>query len=358
MRHISIIPLRFLASIVLTFVSVFSVTAQIAEVIPSINIVVLARNQKSLALGGLANIVHENAYGVQIGGLYNHIGDMGCGVTIGGLANTTFGHHYGVQIGGLYNHFGDMGCGVTIGGLANATLGHHYGVQIGGLCNYASDAKGLMLGGLGNMARGKFDGLQLAGLGNIAGDVCGVQFAGLFNVAKRVKGVQFAGIVNVAEESNFPIGLINIIKQGHKGVALTHDMLGNTLLAFRSGGKYTYGILGVGYNPHISDKFVAEAGYGLRIPLCHWMAINNEFKATAMGFNADNAPCNFSYLLAPSVTLWEHCNLFVGPSVNFLMSGANEADTLPLGKRLWSNEHDTAVQHLYIGYQVGIQYVF
>lgn len=44
----------------------------------------------------------------------------------------------------------------------------------------------------------------------------GVQFAGLVNVAEEVTGVQFAALVNVAEESDFPIGIINIIKEGEK----------------------------------------------------------------------------------------------------------------------------------------------
>ena len=32
------------------------------------------------------------------------------------------------------------------------------------------------------------------------------------------------------------------------GVAVTYDALGSTIATFRSGGRYTYGIIGVGYN--------------------------------------------------------------------------------------------------------------
>jgi hypothetical protein len=340
----------------LLFAVACSVKAQVAEAMPSINIVGVVKNNKSLALGGLANVVSEDAFGLQIGGLYNHIGDAGCGLAIAGLANTTLGHYYGAQIGGVWNYATEAK-GLMIGGLGNMTRGDFDGLQLAGLTNIAKQTRGWQISGLANIAENTY-GLQLAGLVNVSKDMYGLQFAGLFNVARRARGVQFAALVNVAEESDFPIGLINIIKQGDKGVAFTYDMLGNTTLSFRSGGKYAYGILGVGYNPRISDKFVAEAGYGFRIPICDWVSINNELKATAMGFKSDNMPRNFSYLLAPSVTLWKHCNLFGGPSLNFLMSDADEANGLPLGKNLWGKESDKGLWCLYVGYQVGLQYIF
>lgn len=353
---------RIWTCMVLMLVTVFSVAAQVAEAIPSINIVGVVRNQKSLALGGLANIVHEDAYGVQIGGLYNHIGDMGCGLTVAGLANTTLGHYYGAQIGGLWNYATDAK-GLMIGGLGNMTRGEFDGLQIAGLFNLVRHKGSRLPDGWENaefLVFRHFDvrGMQLAGLTNIAEDVCGVQFAGLVNVARRVKGVQFASILNVAEESDCPIGLINIIKEGDKGIALTYDMLGNAVVSFRSGGKYTYGILGVGYNQTAADKLVAEAGYGIQIPICRWFDVNNEFKATALGLSGDNSPCTFSYLLAPSITLWRHLNLFGGPSINYWMSDADIAENLNLNKGLWHKVNDKGVQRLYIGYQVGLQYVF
>lgn len=76
----------------------------------------------------------------------------------------------------------------------------------------------------------------------IADDVNGVQFSSLVNKARKVNGVQFATLVNIADESDFPVGLVNIIKKGERGISVTYDLLGNTLLSFRSGGKYTYGI--------------------------------------------------------------------------------------------------------------------
>ena len=390
---------------------------QAAEVIPSVNIIGVSKNKKSLALGGLGNVVREKAYGLQIGGLYNHVGDIGRGVAIAGLANTTLGSYYGVQLGGLWNYtsldtkgvmIGGLGNwvnsgfdGLQLGGLANITRDARaiqvagltniskglYGIQIGGLTNISQDAYGLQLAGLTNISKdvyglqvggltniaqdtyglqlaGLFNvshdlyGMQLAGLFNCAKDVYGLQFAGLVNVAKRARGVQFAAILNVAEESDFPIGLINIIKQGDKGVALTYDILGNAVMSFRSGGKYTYGILGVGCNAQIEERLVVEAGYGLQIPVCRWLDVNNEFKATTMGYNSGYTRSNFSYLLAPSLTLWRHCNLFAGASINYFMSDRASAATLLPNAGLWRKEGDRGIGQLYLGYQVGVQYVF
>lgn len=360
---------------------------QAAEVIPSVNIIGVSKNKKSLALGGLGNVVRERAYGLQIGGLYNHVGDMGRGVAIAGLANTTLGSYYGVQLGGLWNYtyldtkglmIGGLGNwvnsgfdGLQLGGLANITKDARaiqiagltniskdiYGLQLSGLANIAQDVYGLQLSGLFNVSHDLY-GLQLSGLFNCAKNVYGLQFAGLVNVAKRARGVQFASILNVAEESNFPIGLINIIKEGDKGVALTYDMLGNAVMSFRSGGKYTYGLLGVGYNTQIKERLVVEAGYGLQIPICRWLNINNEFKATTMGYNSGYMRSNCSYLLAPSLTLWRHCNLFAGPSINYFMSDRASAATLLPNAGLWRKEGSRGIGQLYLGYQVGVQYVF
>lgn len=420
---------------------------QAAEVIPSVNIIGVSNNRKSLALGALGNVVREKAYGLQIAGLSNHVGDMGGGVAIAGLSNTSGGSYYGMQISGLWNRASEDSKGIMVCGLCNMIGGDYDGVQVGGLSNKAQEMRGIQVSGLGNITRGVMGiqvaglgnitrdtraiqvagltniskelygiqisgltnisqdayglqlagltniskdlygiqisgltniaqdtyglqlaglfnvshdlyGIQLAGLFNCAKDVYGLQFAGLVNVAKRARGVQFATILNVAEESDFPIGLINIIKQGDKGVALTYDMLGNAVMSFRSGGKYTYGILGVGYNTQIEERLVVEAGYGLQVHVCRWLDVNNEFKATTMGYNSGYTRSNFSYLLAPSLTLWRHCNLFAGPSINYFMSDKASAATLLPNAGLWRKEGDRGIGQLYLGYQVGVQYVF
>ncbi len=325
----------------------------------SINLLVgISKNERSLSLSCLSNIVANDATGLQIAGISNHIGNKGYGIAVAGIANTA-GFYNGIQIGGISNFTKDSNIGLQIGGIVNYS-GSTKGLMLGGIANITKDSNiGLQIGGIVNYS-GSAKGLMLGGISNISGDFTGFQFAGVMNVAKNVKGVQFASIINIADDSDFPIAFINIIKNGKMGVSLSYDILNNTVLSFRSGGKYTYGILGVGYNAKVNDgsKIVAEAGYGIHIPVNHLFEINNEFKATSVGFSNDKTCYNFAYLLAPSVTFWNHYNIFGGVSFNYLNSNYEDSNDLLPKKYLWSKDTNDDVQRMYIGYQIGLQYVF
>ena len=291
----------------------------------SINLLVgISKNERSFALAGISNVIANNATGLQIASVSNYIGNAGYGIEVAGVTNINKGSYNGIQASGVYN--------------------------------YSGSGNGIAVAGVANMSKESYIGLQLSGVTNIAGDVKGLQFAGVMNIAKKVKGVQFATILNIAEESNFPIALINIIKNGKMGVAITRDILNNKVVSFRSGGKYTYGILGVGINNKITkgNKLVAEAGYGIHIPITNWLEINNELKATTIGYNSEKTTNNFGYFLLPSLTLLEHYNFFAGASVNYFISNSN--DILPKNS-FWSKDGDYN-QRMFIGYQIGVQYVF
>ena len=349
-----------------------------------------SRNEENLVVSGLCSLISERATGVQIAGISNYIGHEGKGLVLAGLTNITRESYTGMQLSGMVNRSGEHSWGVMVGGLFNSTKGHFKGLQFTGMCNIADgfkgmqfsglvnysgdNSKGVMFGGLSNNTKGRFKGVQFAGLLNTAGNVKGVQFAGLLNTAKDVKGVQFAGLVNVAEEvtgvqfaalvnvaeeSDFPIGIINIIKEGEKGIALTYDMLGNAVVSFRSGGKYTYGILGVGYN-HKADGngITTEAGYGIHIPVCKWFELNNEFKATTIGASSSLPVLNFGYLFAPSFRIGKHYNLFGGVSFNYMMSQGTDNIGLFPETHLWTGHTEKLLQQTYIGYQAGFQFIF
>jgi len=325
----------------------------------SINLLVgISKNERSLSLSCLSNIVANDATGLQIAGISNHIGNKGYGIAVAGIANTA-GFYNGIQIGGISNFTKDSNIGLQIGGIVNYS-GSTKGLMLGGIANITKDSNiGSQIGGIVNYS-GSAKGLMLGGISNISGDFTGFQFAGVMNVAKNVKGVQFASIINIADDSDFPIAFINIIKNGKMGVSLSYDILNNTVLSFRSGGKYTYGILGVGYNVKVNDgsKIMAEAGYGIHIPVNHLFEINNEFKATSVGFSNDKTCYNFAYLLAPSVTFWNHYNVFGGVSFNYLNSNYVDSDNLLPKKYLWSKDTNDNAQRMYVGYQIGLQYVF
>ena len=271
----------------------------------------VSRNEEAFTFGGLANVVMNDAKGFQFAG----------------LSNVILNDARGFQFAGLSNHVGNEGCGF----------------QFAGLLNTAS----------------RMNGFQFSGLANVAGDVNGFQFAGLVNVAKKVKGVQFAGLINIAEESDCPIGLINIIRNGEKSIAVTYDGLGSSVVSFRSGGKYTYGILGVGYNHRTKgNALVTEGGLGAHIPVASWFRINNEIKFTSIGNNSDEPLLNAGYSLIPAFRIGQHFELFAGVGINYMESKNVSNDRIFPNHSLWKKYGSSKLQQLYVGYQVGVQYIF
>lgn len=248
----------------------------------------------------------------------------------------------------------------TFASISNVIANEARGLQFAGISNYiGKQGQGVAFAGITNITKGTYKGVQFAGLLNTSKDITGLQFAGLLNIAGKVRGVQFAGLLNIAEESDCPIGLVNIVKRGEMGIALTYDILGNGIVSFRSGGKYTYGIIGFGYNHKLSgdNKTVAEAGYGVHIPCYSWFQINNEFKVTSTA-TSDKPFLNASYSLLPSFKIKKHYNIFGGASLNYLTTTEMDNQTLFPQNNLWKKHTDSRLQQLFIGYLVGIQYIF
>ena len=326
----------------------------------SINLLVgISKNERSLALAGIGNIIANDATGLQIASVFNHIGNNGYGIAVTGVSNTVMQSYKGIQIAGVANYSGS-GVGMQIAGVTNINNGANIGAQISGVANINNGAAMvLQISGVTNINNGSFIGLQLSSVANIAGDVKGMQLSAVMNKAKKVKGVQFATLLNIAEESNFPIAFINIIKNGKMGVALTHDILNNKVVSLRSGGKYTYGILGFGFNNKITEgnRLVAEAGYGIHIPITEWFEINNELKATMTGLGSETSN-NFGYFLSPSLTLLEHYNFFAGVSVNYFNSNSINSESILPNNSFWSKDGKDYVHRMFIGYQIGVQYIF
>lgn len=259
--------------------------------------------------------------------------------------------------------------GFALGGLANLVRGQSNGFMLAGLVNHVRNGgRGTMLSGGMNMAYRLYSGWLFAGLANVAQDVDGFQFAGLLNKAKDVNGVQLAGLINVAENSDCPIGLINIIKNGEMGVAITYDEMGSALLSFRSGGKYTYGIVGMGYNHKTHGRsYAAQVGYGVHIPCTSWLRVNNELKVSCFGYSNDpliihddhlkNTVIHVGYSLLPAFRLHSRVELFGGPSINYVDAGWKNKETLP-SHSLWESSGSGRFRQIHLGFQTGVQYTF
>lgn len=261
-------------------------------------------------------------------------------LSIAGLSNHIRQDARGVQMAGLVNHVGNTAQGVQMAGLVNIIKNESKGVQIAGLANISGDAE-----------------IQISGLINVANDVNGLQIAGLINKAGKVKGVQIAGLINVAESSDYPIGIINVIKNGKQAVGITYDETGTGLLTYRSGGRVLYGIIGMGYNLNTkrsSDYYGFETGLGAHLIRNNTFLLNAEtFTQTLTDFS------EFSYSkhgirLLPTLRIGNRIELFAGPALNLTRFDTEHHG--PLSKHyFWTKEKEGCFTGLNLGYTAGIQ---
>lgn len=359
----------------------------------------VSKSERAFTFSGLASVIGEDANGVQVAGLANIVGGNTRGLTFAGLTNISDNLN-GAAISGLANIAEDVNGlafsglvniaenmrGLQITGLANiaqnttglqfAGLGNiaqdFRGIQLSGLGNISQDMSGFQFGGLGNVAE-SMKGFQIGGIGNVAADARGLQFggifnrtedvsglqiAGIFNKSKRVRGVQFAPL-NIAEENDYPVGLVNLIKDGEKSVSLTFDELQNLTAAFRSGGRVLYGILGVGYNFKSSESLMAlEGGFGAHISCTQSFRVNTELTSTFMtefseSINRSSLRLMAAWKFTPSF------EVFAGPSLNYLQTDDEKLFDLLPSHSLWKHTSASGSnERLYVGYLAGVQYLF
>ena len=180
------------------------------------------------------------------------------------------------------------------------------------------------------------------------------------NVAHTVRGVQLAGLVNVADSSDFPIGFINLIKNGEMGIALSYNELGTTMLSFQSGGRYTYGILGIGYNHYLHGQqpFIVSGGIGAHIPCTNWLRVNCELKSTNLlpARESTDGLMALNFSLLPAFRLLPHLELFGGPSISYARVDHDYRNVLP-SYSLWRRIDATRTRQLHLGFQAGVQYI-
>lgn len=324
--------------------------------------------EEAFCASGFANVIKKDGNGFIGAGFANVILDGGKGAHLAGFANYIKGDVSGLQAAGYVNVIGSA-TGVQAAGFTNVNLKYMRGLQAAGFANIAKEVTGFQAAGYVNVAK-NVRGAQASGFVNVAKDVKGVQvagyvnvsgnvntqIAGFVNVAKEVKGVQISGFINIADSSAFPIGLINIIKKGEKCIGITADDNLTTLLTFRSGGKYLYGIVGAGSNFSYADPiFALESGLGAHIPIAKNFRINTEVTITSLTDFWDEFEVGTSFRVLPAVKLGNTIELFAGPTFNYLYSDHN---TLLNDKRkntLWSSNKYGYYNALYIGALAGIQ---
>lgn len=302
----------------------------------------LSKAETGASIAGVANVVKQNVSGAQIAGAAN---------VIGGSAS-------GAQIAGVANVIGGGAAGAQLAGFSNITGGEARGAQIAGFLNLAEASGAAQVAGFANIAKKDAKGLQLAGFLNKGGDV-NAQVSGFANVAKKVKGIQLAGFINIADSSDYPIAIFNFIKNGEKSVAVTIDETMTGIVSFRSGGRVLYGIAGIGYNFKDNPKamYAAEGGLGAHIPLAGSLRLNLEAVGTTLtDFHGGSYNKNALRVL-PALKLGDRFEAFAGPTLNYV-SYERENDYDFIKKYIWKNNSSKDFQGLFVGFNVGVQYIF
>lgn len=308
-------------------------------------------NADGFIASGLANVILENSTGLQASGL-NYIGSFATGFQAAGLANIT-GQSLGVQAAGFANINTDDVRGAQLGGFMNLAEDVK-GFQGAGFANIAQDIEGVQAAGFGNVAR-KVKGVQAGGFINLAESV-NTQLAGFINIAGEVKGAQVSGFINIADSCDFPIGFINISRKGEKFLGITVDDNLTTMVNFRSGGKYLYGIVGAGTNfSYIDPLYALEAGIGGHIPLTKAFRFKLEASAVSLSDFWTSVKFTSSFRVMPAVKLGNRVELFAGPTYNYESSdNFNYAETRRT--YIWKKDDLGYRQRMYIGVVGGIHF--
>jgi len=268
---------------------------------------------------GFFNHVRYNMYGLQAAGFANIAGEAQ-GVQTAGFTNICRGDAYGAQLAGFFN------------------IAQNTPAQLAGFINIASDVSAV----------------QCAGFINKAADV-NTQVAGFINIARQVKGVQLAGFINIADSSAYPIGIINIIRQGEKAIGVEMDENTTVIATFRSGGSKLYGIIGGGYNMRSNNLLYAlEAGIGAHIYTHKNFRLNIEGTGTSLTDFWSEANFRSSVRIFPSLKFGEKWEVFAGPSFNFSeydLTTSKDFDN----SYLWSNTKWDRFYGMSLGVFGGIQ---
>lgn len=313
--------------------------------------------ERGFSFAGFSNIISNEANGTQIALFSNHIGKQATGFQMAGFLNT-YGSGDGAAFAGFANFSKGNVKGAQFAGFGNFAKELN-GVQFSGFLNKANSVRGSQLAGFINIANKNVSASQFSGFINKAEDVKGSQFAGFINIARKVKGVQAAGFINIADSSDYPIGILNLVRRGEKGISLTMDETETAMLSFRSGGKVTYGILGIGYNlKNKKEVYAMEAGLG-----AHWFRssafrLNTELSGTVLEAFKKGEYFKSSFRLLPALSIGNHLELFAGPSINFLSTNTGEGRALHKKFIHTWGDRMGDFQALYLGYSGGIQFIF
>lgn len=279
------------------------------------------------------------------------------GFEVAGMFNINRADVRDVQLGGAFNWVGNNLSGVQAAGAVNRVANDVSGLQFAGAINQAGQVQGAQFAGAMNVAKA-IQGAQFAGGINIARDQTGTQVAGAVNIGGHVQGVQLAGLLNIADSSDYPIGLINLVKNGRKSIAVEFDETGTASVVFRSGGRVLYGLLGVGYR--FGDDFfdyALEGGLGARLVDKDRFSLAIEaVQRTTTDFDEYTHMASLKVL--PAYRFGNHLEVFGGPTANVIYAD-DDGGTMDAPGWVWYRRNgDGDVRSLHGGIIGGVRYVW
>lgn len=231
---------------------------------------------RKFEVGGIANIVRQNAGYCQLAGVANVVGEMAYGLQAAG--NLNYSKYFsGIQLSGLLNVVMRDASYVQVAGTGNFVGGTFNGVQVAGALNISSEMEGVQVAGAANLS-GEVEGVQVAGVFNHASKMVGTQVSGLFNNADSIEGVQVTGLlnrahwlsgtqvalINIADTCDgIPVGIINIIRRGYHKLELSSDEIFYTNIAYRGGVQKFHTMISAGIIPKDFGNPVWTYGFGM-----------------------------------------------------------------------------------------------
>ncbi|MES2061919.1 MAG: hypothetical protein V4456_08370 [Bacteroidota bacterium] len=310
---------------------------------------------QGVELAGIFNINRTNVGFLQAAGLFNIVGGNTYGVQLAGLYNQVFNNASGFQAAGALNKTHTFSGGVQLAALGNIT-DHISGVQIAGLYNKTNTLNGMQFSGFINRTHSA-KGLQLTTLLNSSKEKIGSQIAGVANIASKVNGVQIAGLFNMADSSDYPIALLNFIKNGKKTIAISTDEFLFTHVDFRSGGRVFYGLIGGGYKfTNEPLKYAVDAGFGVHVKNGTFFTMDAEYVYRATFGDKNKSYKGNSLKLLPGFKLNRTLQLFAGPSFNLTSFDKENSVNIP-GWELSRHTGDPNITVMHVGITGGLQIV-
>ncbi|RXK80894.1 hypothetical protein [Filimonas effusa] len=325
----------------------------------------VSRIENGFAMAGIGLLIKDSANGVQLSGLINRIGNNARGVQAAGIANT-MKNSYGFAAAGIANK-ASGNAEIQLAGVVNVA-NNAEGMQAAGIVNLGHKVRGLQLAGVSNTAE-VVTGMQLAGIVNVAGNTGsqvagifnraknleGIQVAGLVNKAAKVNGIQVSGLLNIADSSDYPIGIINIIRNGSRYISVSIDESATMLASFRSGGRVLYGIVGLGYNARKTDGlYAAEAGVGANLLQRGDFGVQAEVAGLGL-FDMKGGEYYKSMLrVLPSWSFGPRWRVWAGPSFAYIHTDMKHAADL-ISNPIWEKVKENSIEQLAWGFVGGVQ---